>query len=538
MEETYSTRGPLAAGMETRWWGWGDASVRYPAESLDPVLAYLETEGLSLGPPLEPPDLPDLPPSRIDPDRDPLDGLGEVSTDPLTRASHSLGQGYLDLLRARQSVWQEATDLVVFPREAAEVRTLLRRAGDRGWAVVPYGGGTSVLGGVRPLAGGHRAVVTVDLRHLNRVREVRSEDGLVRVEAGLRGPALEDALEAHGFTLGHFPQSFHHSTVGGWIATRSSGHLSGRYGDLAELVRSLRVVTPRGDVETRTVPSRATGPELRELFVGSEGILGIIVEAVLRVRPRPEAREGLTFLAPSFGAALSTCRDMVQSGPGPALVRISDEAEAEALAAARGLDLEDVPSLVLLEFQGTERAVRDQGEDATGIWTDAGSVGLDRRWVDAWREEYYRSPYLRDELFARGLLVETLETAAPWSRLEALHHGVRGALHDAFAREGEAGLVLCHLSHAYPDGGSLYFTLLTPRTPGDAAEQWHRLKAVATEAVLAQGGTLSHHHGIGVDHRAWMEREHGPTGVRVLQALKRSLDPAGILNPGKVVEKS
>lgn len=524
--------------MATKWWGWGDPDTRYPSEALEAFLTFLEREGFPRRPPEPVPEAVTLPAGRLgEGEVAALRKVTEATAEEAERRAHARGQGYLDLVRARRRTWEEAPDAVAYPGTEEEVAALLRLAGERGWAVVPFGGGTSVLGGVRPLRGRHRAVVTLDLCRMNRVREVDIEARLVRAEAGIRGPDLEAALEERGLTLGHRPQSFHFSTLGGWIATRAVGHLSGGYGRIEDLVRAVRVVTPTGTLETRTVPARAVGPEVRELVLGSEGTLGIVVEAVLRVRPRPGATDRRAFLLPSFPEALAACRTLAQAGPTPALLRISDPAETRAALAFRGLEAEDGGCLVLLACHGPSETVAGDLEAASRPWTEAGGVDLGPEPVAAWEEEYHRAPYLRDELVARGFLMDTLETAAPWSRLEPLHRAVRDALLGALREDGLPGLVLGHVSHVYPDGASLYFTLLASGMRGEEEAQWHRLKAVATEAVLAGGGALSHHHGIGVDHRRWMEREHGPVALRALRALKEALDPRGILNPGKLMEE-
>ncbi|MFQ5985840.1 MAG: FAD-binding oxidoreductase [Thermoplasmata archaeon] len=523
--------------MRSKWWGWGALDRGYPEELLPRVLKYLEAQGIHVEPAAGPPAMPTLPPTSLTPDDlDAVRAICEIRLDEEERLVHSLGKSYMDLVRARSGDLDFITDAVAHPRAVREVASLLRVAAARGLAIVPFGGGTSVLGGVSPVRGPHHAVLTVDLHRLKRVLEVDEESALLRVETGISGPALEKDLEGRGLTLGHFPQSFHFSTLGGWVATRSAGHASGKYGRIENLVQALTVVTPSGEVRTTEVPARSTGPELRELFLGSEGRLGVVVEAVIRTHPRPEVRAGRGFLLPSFPQALHRCRAMIQASIRPATVRVSNAEETRALMATRGLKSKDAGSFVLLEFEGSAERVPEEMARAVELWTEGRVWDLGREAASGWEEEYYRAPYLRDELMARGLVVETLETAASWSNLETLYAGVKEALEGAYAAAGKPGLVLCHLSHAYRDGGSLYFTLLTSRAAGTEIPQWQALKAAATERILSLGGTLSHHHGIGIDHRQWMERELGPVGLRALQALKDSLDPKGVMNPGKVWE--
>jgi alkyldihydroxyacetonephosphate synthase len=521
--------------MRSKWWGWGAPDTRYPEALLSRALKYLEAQGIRLQPAQGIPDPPALPPGSLtEEDLEALQAVCEIRTEEEDRLVHSLGKSYVDLILTRTGGEPTITDAVAYPQAVREVTGLLRVAAAQGLAVVPFGGGTTVLGGVSPVRGNHHAVVTVDLRRLNRVLEVDEESGLARVETGITGPDLESDLEGRGMTLGHFPQSFHFSTLGGWIATRSAGHASGRYGRVENLVQALTVVTPSGEVRTTETPARSTGPELKELFLGSEGRLGIIVEAVVRTHPRPEVRAGRGFLLPSFPQALNRCRTMIQAGIRPATVRVSNAEETRALMASRGLKSQDAGSFVLLEFEGGAERVPEEMGRAIDLWTEGRVWDLGREAAAGWEEEYYRAPYLRDDLLERGLLVETLETATTWSNLESLYAGVKEAVEGAYKATGGPGVVLCHLSHAYRDGASLYFTLLTARAAGEEVAQWRALKGAATEAILELGGTLSHHHGIGIDHWQWMERELGPVGIQALRALRASLDPKGVMNPGKV----
>lgn len=519
-----------------KWWGWGTPEERYPERRLARVLDLLTARGMPPHAPRDAPEPPHLPASRLGSKAlGTLQRIGEVTLDEKERLAHSLGQSYLDLLAARHGGPEEVTDAVAYPGSAEEVRRLIEAAPTLGYAVVPFGGGTSVLGGVRPLRGGHRSVLTVDLVNLDRVLHVDEIARLARVEAGIRGPALEDHLRAHELLLGMYPQSFHFSSVGGWIATSASGHLSGGYGRMADLVQAVRVATPQGSLETRTVPARAVGPSVKDIVLGSEGILGIIVEATLRVRPLPTTRARTALLVPDFSQALEGCRRLLHHGVRPTLLRVSDEAETEMMAALAGMEGEDHPSLVLLGLEGGD--AEDRLRRATEAWTPEGGADLGEAGVAAWEAEYYAAPYLRDELIDRGYLVDTLETAASWSALHSLYAATRQAIREVFNGWGLDALLLCHLSHAYPDGGSLYFTLLAPQLPGRERAQWWEVKRAATEAILEHGGTLSHHHGIGVDHRQWMEAEHGKASLTALQGLKRALDPQGIMNPGKVLEE-
>ncbi len=463
--------------------------------------------------------------------------MAEVTQDDRDRLIHSIGKGYLDLLGARLGQVGDVTDAVAYPRRPEEVIRLLELAAFHGIAVVPYGGGTSVLGGLRPLIGRQKAVISVDLRHLNRVLEIDDISLLVRAETGITGPDLEEALNAKGLTLGHFPQSFQYSTLGGWISTRATGHLSGEYGRMEDMVQALRILTPEGEMETRSVPARSAGPGVIDLILGSEGTLGVVVDAVIRVRRKPESHARRALLYHGFMSAIDRAREMAQGGIIPSLFRVSDEAESSMIAYLAGLEAEDVPCFVLLGYEGTEERARTKMEATTQLWTETGALDIGEDPAGLWEEEYYMTPYLGDDLLARGLLVDTLETAASWSKLHGVHQAVSQSIEKVFKSQGIEGLVLCHLSHLYRDGASLYYTVFAPRVRGNEVEQWWEIKGAATEALLGEGATISHHHGVGVDHMRWMEKEHGVAGLRTLRALKDALDPKGIMNPGKVVRE-
>jgi alkyldihydroxyacetonephosphate synthase len=369
-----------------------------------------------------------------------------------------------------------------------------------------------------------------------------------RLDAGLLGPEAERRLREQGVTLGHFPQSFEYSTVGGWVATRSAGQASTGYGRIDELVEAVRCLTPAGELGTRAVPASAAGPSLRELVVGSEGVLGVICEATLRVRPAPAARryEGWSFA--SFVEGCDAFRVMEQAGASADVNRLSDEAETRltmALASS-GSTTEKLGRrylrmrgheggcIAIVGFEGTEEEVDDRRRRTGALLRAGGGIALGHRPGEAWLRSRYAGPYLRDELLDRGVLVETLETATTWANLGALHHAVGEALRAALSGRGTPPLVMCHVSHLYPSGASLYFTFLA-RQEEDALAQWRVAKTAASEAIVAGGGTITHHHAIGRDHRQWMRAEVGELGVELLRAAKERLDPAGIMNPGKLL---
>jgi alkyldihydroxyacetonephosphate synthase len=531
--DTPTAADPLAPRL--RWYGWGPPGTVDPElpRAADPLLAVLGA-GAGHCPPVEL-DAVRLPASALDPA--PLVavvGEAHLRTDRLSRVSHAAGRSYLDLLRLRAGDALDAPDAVVYPADGADVAAVLAVCSRHGIAVVPFGGGTSVVGGVTPGRGAHRAVVAVDLARLDALVAVDATSLTATVQAGMTGPALEAALADHGLTLGHHPQSFEFSTVGGWVATRSAGQASTGYGRIDELVLGLRCATPAGELVAQPLPGTAAGPDLRQLIVGSEGALGVITEVTLRVRPAPAERRYEAWSFPSFTAGMGAFRALEQAGVAPDVARLSDEEEmrlnrllAAHTAAAPGdrvaaiLGWEGTPDDVAARRASTAALAREHGGEP-----EPGDGGAQ------WAAGRYAAPYLRDVLLTRAVLVETLETAAPWSRLEAVHAAVAVALRDTLAQRGTPPLVLCHVSHLYPTGASLYFTVLAAQEPGAEAEQWRAAKAAATEAMLAHGATITHHHAVGRDHAPWLGREVGETGLALLRAAKRQLDPDGIMNPG------
>lgn len=514
-----------------RWFGWGGPGTEDP--ELPPAADAL-LERIGAGGPRHPPvALEDvrLPGPRLDPA--PLAevvGSAFVRTDRLARVSHAAGRSYLDLVRLRAGDAGDAPDAVVYPADAGQVAAVLARCAALDVAVVPFGGGTSVVGGVTPARGAHRAAIALDLARLDRLLDVDATSLTATVPAGMTGPALEAALAEHDLTLGHHPQSFEFSTVGGWVATRSAGQASTGHGRIEDLVVGLRCVTPAGELASRDVPATAAGPDLRELVVGSEGALGVIVEVTLRVRPRPAARRYEAWTFPSFAAGLRALRAMEQAELAPDVARLSDEEEAGLNRLAAGGRPEPGGRVdAILGWEGSPESVARRREAAAAVAAAHGGAQGRGDGGERWLAGRYAAPYLRDLLLTRGVLVETLETAAPWSRLEEVRAAVAQALREAL--DGDP-LVTCHVSHLHPTGASLYVTVLAARRVGDPAEQWRTAKAAATDAILAHGGTLTHHHAVGRDHAPWLAGEVGRLGVEVLRAAKARLDPAGIMNPG------
>jgi alkyldihydroxyacetonephosphate synthase len=479
-----------------------------------------------------------------------VEAVGEESvfTGLEDRVRHATGRGYADLARLRSGALDAAPDAVLLPADADQVQRVLELCATERVAVVPFGGGTSVVGGIEPLRGRHERLVSLDLSRLRRV-EVDGRSLTATLGAGLRGPEAEAALGGEGVVLGHYPQSFEYATIGGFAATRSAGQASSGYGRFDSLVSSVRLIAPAGDLRTLETPHTAAGPALRELIVGSEGIFGVIPEVTVRVRPAPRQRRYEAWMAESFEAGSEIVRALAQ-GPGlPDVIRVSDEEETEgslALSGPRGvagaafdgylrLRRRRGGALVIVGIEGDEESVARRRALAVRELRRGGAAYLGQAAGRSWEHGRYQGPYLRDTLMEMGTLVETLETSHTWSSLGALHAAVGAAIRDSLAAQGTPGLVFCHLSHAYADGASLYFTFIARARQGEEVEQWRRVKRAACEAIVAEGGTITHHHAVGRDHAPYMEAEVGRTGLDVLRAVKKQLDPEGIMNPEKLI---
>lgn len=463
-------------------------------------------------------------------------GDGNISAGHHDRLLHAGGKSTPDLLRRRASGPQAAPDAVVFPADHDEVLAVLGYCAEQRVAVVPFGGGTSVVGGVEPLRGSCAAVIALDLRRLDALTEVDPVSGTATLGAGLTGPRAEALLAAHGLSLGHFPQSFEFASIGGFAATRSSGQASAGYGRFDDMVERLTVATPVGTLRLGRAPASAAGPDLRALFLGSEGALGVITAVTVRVHPVPEAVEYQAWSFPDFETGAAALRSVVQAEAAPTVLRLSDEAET-GVNLARSGDIGGgavTGCLAVTTYEGSAAHVTARSAEAHALLAAAGGTPLGPEPAREWEHGRFGAPYLRDALLDTGVLCETLETATSWANLAALKAAVTGALTGALTGQGTPPLVMCHVSHTYRTGASLYFTVVAKQLD-DPLAQWSAAKRAAGDAIAATGGTITHHHAIGTDHRAWMPDEIGELGVRVLHAVKRELDPAGILNPGKLL---
>lgn len=547
-----------------RWNGWGWAARKDDISERAEVWRWLAGElGMPalLATPGRPLEELTLPASKLSvQDRVELSGMvgaNQVRDSLSERVFHALGRSYADLLKFRAGDLKSAPDAVVYPRSTEEVLVVLAYASKKRIAVIPYGGGTSMVGGVNAERGPFGTLIVLDLTDMDRVIEIDPVSSTATVEAGIYGPALEKALQAKGFTLGHTPSSFEFSTVGGWIAHRGAGQGASRYGRADEWLVSSKLATPRGLLRGGDFPATSAGPRLNDLVVGSEGAFGIITEAVLRIRPLPEVVDYRGYLFRDFASGAAAIRAAMQDGCACTMLRLSDAEETRFQHAYARLNkgrgpvtrlvdrylklrgFSDAPCLLIAGYEGDKQTASMARQRFGDIASHFGVVAVGRGAGEAWRKNRFQAPYLRDPMLDRGVGVDTIETAASWSKLDAVYAAARTALEtalrDAVPREDARGLVLCHISHAYPTGASLYFTAIFPRRLDGDLEQWRKVKCAAVEAILANGGTLSHHHGIGTEHAAWLGREKGTLGLDLMRALKCAVDPEGILNPGKLV---
>lgn len=524
-----------------KWNAWGDPDAAKP---LSDGIRSLLKQALGVEESTVPAPTADevrLRPSALsDADRDGLSsivGAEYCSVDDRGRLLRAGGKSTLDLLRRKDSGVQDAPDAVLIPGSEDEIASILQFCAARGIAIVPFGGGTSVVGGLDPIRGDFPAVVSLDLRRLNQLHFLDEISGEAELGAGLTGPDAERLLGERGFSLGHFPQSFEYATIGGFAATRSSGQGSAGYGRFNDMVRGLRAVTPAGTLELGRAPESAAGPDLRQLLIGSEGVFGIITRVRVRVHPVPAATRYEAWSFPDFATGADALRTVVQTGTGPTVIRLSDEAETGVnLATTEQIGEQQITGgcLAITLFEGTEAHVASRHAETRAVLAAAGGTSLGEEPARAWEHGRFGAPYLRDSLLAAGALCETLETATNWSNVLALKAAVTEALTTSLGESGTPALVLCHISHVYPTGASLYFTVVAAQR-GNPIDQWRKAKAAASDAMMRTGGTITHHHAVGADHRPWMRDEVGELGVAVLRAVKSALDPAGILNPGKLI---
>jgi len=527
-----------------RWNGWGDDTVHYPVPPA--ARRFLETR---LGPGFRPRDVTlaevasRVPPSRLPPH--PL-----VTSDPEQRVRHALGQSLPDWIAARSGTIPAFPDGVAFPTTSGEVRELIRHAQEAGARVIPYGGGTSVLGHLRVPPDG-APTLSVDMGRMSHLVNLDELSGLATFEAGVRGPDLEASLRTRGFTLGHFPQSFEYSTLGGWVATRSAGQQSLGYGRIEDLFAGGRLEAPTGTLIIPPFPASAAGPDLREVILGSEGRLGIITEVTVRVSRLPEEEAFHAVFFPDLEHGIAAVREMVQSCLPLSMLRLSTPEETatnlilagreklmrllERWLALRGAGRQKC--MLIVGLSGRRAQVKHTRRQALSIARDHRGIHIGRRFGHEWVKHRFRTPYLRNTLWEIGYAADTLETATTWTGLPRLLEAIERALRHGLDGTGERTHVFTHISHVYPHGANIYTTYLYRLSPDpqESLERWRILKTAASRAIVAAGGTISHQHGVGIDHRPYLEAEKGPLGMELLRAMCRTLDPGGMMNPGKLV---
>jgi alkyldihydroxyacetonephosphate synthase len=548
-----------------KWWGWGDEGVSFTHDDKPDLGPFIKRHlDLDVERAMSPPvafdelEVPDsVLPAGLRVALQGAVGAEQVSTDPLDRVVHARGKCLRDLIRHRRGDIGRLPDVVVRPATEEQVESIVRAALDADAVVIPFGGGTNISGSLEAPEAEDRPIISVDVGRMNRVLAIDSASRIARVQPGVFGPRLEEQLNAQGWTLGHFPDSFTHSTLGGWIATRSSGMQSDKYGDVSDLTRAVRVVTPAGILATRPVPHASTGPSVREMVLGSEGRLGVITEATVHVHRIPERRTILGYLFPSWPEALAAMREIAEGEASPSVTRVSDGPETQfsfatkkdptvldrAKSAAlklylkrrRKFDLEAM-CLSFIGYEGSKDYVAAQRKLVGDIVKRHGGLCIGSGPGELYDQKKFDTPYIRDYLLDRGALGDVSETSAPWSALPALYDNVMAAGRGAFDQVGVRGYIMCHLSHSYHAGACLYFTFaFKPSGKRDSLAEYEVIKSAIQQTFVDSGATLSHHHAVGTEHARWLEEDISAPGVAMLRALFDGMDPGRNLNPGKIV---
>jgi len=563
---TQTSTGPTeSSGVEhMKWWGWGLEDVSFHHED-KPALAPFVRKVIDLDLDAHPTPVSDftslqVPESRCTDDLAELltsaVGAEHVHTDGYERVLHAYGKSLRDLVRVRAGELPRVPDVVVYPGSEEDVTAVMTAALAVDAVVIPFGGGTNISGSLEADPSEQRPIVSVDMGRMNRVLDIDPDSQLARVQPGVLGPDLEEQLGAAGWTLGHYPDSFTHSTLGGWIATRSSGMQSDKYGDISEITRAVRVVTPDGTLVTRAVPSTSTGPSVREMVLGSEGRLGIITEATVQVHRLPAKRVVLAYFFRDWDSALDAMREIAASDAAVSITRVSDANETAFSFATRkaGGGVSSLVSKGLMEvlkrrgwhldqiclsfigYEGSDSYVLRNRRMVGRIVSRHGGIGVGSGPGTLYDQKKFDTPYIRDYLLDRGALADVSETAAKWSQLLPLYRHVTSQANDTFARLGVKGFIMCHLSHSYHSGACLYFTFaFRPAAGSPPIEQYDQVKSAVQQGFLDSGGTLSHHHAVGLEHARWMPEDISEPGVAMLAGLFAAVDPGRNLNPGKVV---
>jgi alkyldihydroxyacetonephosphate synthase len=542
-----------------KWWGWGDPrfefSIADRPEFWPWIVRTLDLKTTRSSPPVRREQISLTAPLRNEGFSRAL--AARLRPDQITaiedqRLLHSYGKSYPDLFYVRKGIVRRPPDLVVYPESHDEVEAVVALAHEHGVCLVPFGGGTNIVGGINP-EDPVRMVATLDMARMNRLLSLDPESNTAVIEAGALGPKLEEDLQARGYSLGHYPDSFEYSTLGGWLATRSAGMQSDAYGKIEHMLVSVKLVTPAGTLTTRNTPASSAGPDLNRLVTGSEGVLGVITEAAMRVHKNPAAGDYRGVLFRNFEEAIAAVQELIESDRRPSLIRLQDSAETElasnmkpATTGVKGFIQAQFkkflkvrgyrhPAIMIVGLEGDADRVNAAGKDVRRILKRHHGFDLGHEVGEVWQKDKFNLPYIRDFVMDRGIMCDVAETAAAWSDVLPLYKKVVAVMKEKFAQDGTPGFIGCHLSHTYTTGACLYFTYACAQKAGAELEQYYGFKKLITETFLANNATLTHHHAVGREHRPWMEEEISKTGVAALKALKAGLDPAGIMNPGKLI---
>ena len=545
-----------------KWWGWGDPKEQFNITDKPKLWPYISHSlgldpdvNIITNPPIKFEDIALPHPKRNEP------FLSSIKIplffNDLERVTHAYGKSFRDLWRIRNGILNWAPDCICYPETEEEVVEIIQKANEHNVVIIPFGGGSNIAGCLEARDDDERMIISLDMRKMNRILHVDPESRIAKVQAGMMGPDFESQLNIVGMTLGHFPDSFQYSSVGGWVATRSAGMQSDKYGKIEDMVISLRVITPTGKIITRMVPKASNGINLLHLCIGSEGILGIITEVVLQVHPIPSYKEYGSYFFPDFESGSKAIYECAISGITPSMTRLNDPVKT-ALSLAfktKGSKTEQLASslikiylktikkldfskacLLLVCFENTQR----EKKQAERIYKKYGAISLGSSPGKSFEKGKYDFPYIRDFVMDRGAMADVSETSTVWSNLIPLYHKAYEAITQAIKKTGAKPFCGCHISHTYHSGASLYFTFACKQNTQKELTQYLAIKKAAEDAFMQNGGTLSHHHGVGFEHQPWMEEEFSDTGLKALQALKKGLDPKGIMNPGKIIptEKS
>ena len=544
-----------------KWWGWGDPDIRFPMADKPKLWPWIRQKLGIVSP--SPTEVPiDLSSIHMAPSRASAELLAElgkilpndgIALDPLQRLLHSYGKSFPDLVCVRAGAIRRPPDAVLLPDSHEQVEALVTLAHERNVCLIPFGGGTNIVGGINPEAEEPRPVLTLSLRKMNRLLSLDPGSRVATIQAGALGPKLEADLAAQGYSLGHYPDSFEYSTLGGWLATRSAGMQSDAYGRIEDMVVSIKMATPMGTIVTKAVPASSVGPDLNRLILGSEGILGVITEATMRIHKSPAVKDYRGYLFKSFADGVRAIQECLDRGFAPSMIRLQDCGETELAfhmkaptaglagwiqnAVKRWLNSRgySAPCILIVGFEGEEKSIADRRRYALRILKKHGGFGLGSSVGNTWSKDKFNIPYLRDYIMDYGCMADVAETSTLWSKVLPLYDATVEAVRARFHQDDGTGYIGCHISHTYETGACLYFTFAARQPKGKELEHYYDYKRLVTDTILRLGGTLSHHHAVGIEHRPWVTQELSAAGIRALYALKDSLDPQHVLNPGKLL---